>query len=429
MRKVFLLLIVTLLIFAEGCDLFNGDEEPPPEDMEDTEDAIGDNGENDSLPPDEDYEPVVALAYSVGGNLWLAEGDSPPISLTAGENDYSPQFSPDGQQILFRREVPPGPAGLERFELWVVGRDGSGTRQLIAHDDLPGALGQPMGFETTVMLDRLPWETVWLSDSRHIAFNTLIDIGYGLPLSYDLWIVDIETGSLTNMLPDGKGGTFVFSPDETKLLVADHGTVSLMNADGSNRKVVIKFEFVNTASEYAFVPHPVWTTDGSLGLVAISSPDPFGAPPYNSLWKINLSGDAVMMGTLPGMNLIMEDLFWSPDRVRLAFFNDDGDLCLANADGSGIVVYASDVSCFMGWAPGGQHFVFSKQYGVQVLLGSPGSPAEPFVDFNEVGRVLQVKWADPQNFGILALDRNLWAGELDGELNLIDTAVDTFDIY
>lgn len=417
-------MLLLLWVFAVGCDLLNGDEEPPPDGGED---AVDENGNGDSLPPDDEFELLVV--YTVDGNLWLAEGENPPVSLTSGGNDHFPQFSPDGEYIIFRRNVPPGPSGLDRFELWVIGRDGSGASPLIASGDLPGVMGQPMGFDDPVMLDRLPWQVEWLADSRRVALNTYIEGGYGLSLSYDLWVVHIETGSLNQVLSDGQGGTFNYSPDETRLLVADHAKVTLMNADGSGRTVPLKFELVNTASEYAFVPYPVWTPDGSQGMIAISSPEPFGPSPYNSLHKINLSGEAVMMGTLPGINLIMDDLLWSPDRKRLAYVDSGGDLCLANADGSGNTVYEPDVDRFMGWAPGNEHFIFSKNYGEHVYLGGPVLPAEPFVDFAAVGRVLLVKWADETNYGFLALDGRLRTGELGGETRLIDNSVYDFDIY
>ncbi|MGC9356564.1 MAG: TolB family protein, partial [Anaerolineae bacterium] len=278
------------------------------------------------------------VAYISGGNLWILEEGSSPQQLTAEGQDAQPLLSPDGQRILFERELAPGPGDVPRFELRVINVDGSVERHVVGPDELPGEMGTPMGSDTETMLPRLPWQVAWHPDARRVAFNTLIQVGYGLYAKHDLWIADPEMGSLTRLLEDGEGGAFAFAPDGTAVVVSDPATVARADGDGSNRQEIITFDRVNTASEYAYVPQPLWAPDGSYALIAVSSAEPFGPDPEGTLWRIPRAGDALNLVTLSGRFLFStmgENNLWSPDRSRFAYVNDTGDLVLANGDGSG----------------------------------------------------------------------------------------------
>ncbi len=382
-------------------------------------------------------QPVLSVVYSQEGALWWAVGYNAPRPLTSGSEDFAPQFSPDGQWVLFRREAPPGPSGLGRFELWVVRAwEESVARRLVAADDLPGVMGAPMDGDGPVLLDRLPGRTAWLPDGQRVAFTTFIEGGYGLDTRLDLWVVDVETGALTRLLPDGEGGAFAFSPDGTALLVASPEAVALLDADGRNRRELLRFPAVNTASEYAYIPQPLWMPDSSAGLIAITSPEPWEDGASCSLWRVSRAGSAVQIGTLPTACLFntMDDALWSPDRAWLAYATEyGGNLLLANADGSAARVYAEGAGHFLGWSRDGRRFVFAQWYAERMLLGGPELEPTPFVDPEEVGQIIALKWADASTYAFVAVDtaytRTLWVGELGGEPRIIDTHVDDFDVF
>ncbi len=375
------------------------------------------------------------MAYVRAGNLWVVRGDAAPLQLTTGGNDTAPHLTPDGQQILFRRSVPPGPAGLSRFELWVIEIDGSGARRLVAPTDLPGELGTPMGAEGEVLLDRLPFEVRWLPLGERVAFNTLIEGGYCLLTNDDLWLVDVGTGALTRLLADGEGGSFAFSPDETSLIVSTPTTVSMLNADGTNRRLLVSFDFVNTASEYAYVPAPLWAPDGSYGLIAIQSAEPFGDDPQGRLWQLPRTGDAVQLNTLPGIFLFHtmgENRLWSPDRSRFAYVGPDWEqLFIADGAGNGAELYATGRAEFYGWSPDNARFIYSLGAPSTFFIGEQGSAPQPLLPPGETGQVLNARWVSPSHFAYSVGDfaaAEIRLGELGGAHRTLATDAQGFDV-
>ncbi len=345
--------------------------------------------------------PAATIAYAAQGNLWIVTEAGDSLQLTAAGSDRRPRISPDGRALLFEREVPPGPADLPRFELWVIDTDGSDARRLVGPDDLPGEMGTPMGASEEVKLDRLPAQIAWLPGGDRVAFNSEIYYGYGAPAPEGLWTVDVASGALTQVLPVGEGGVFAYSPDGAALLVATPTSISMMNADGSNRRTLVTFDFVNTASEYAYVPMPAWAPDGSYALALISSAEPFGEEqPSGDLWRLPREGDAMLLGTLPGRFLFntMDARLFSPDLSQLAYVLSEngaaGTLYVAPADGSQGAPYTGGVFEFLAWGPGGQRFTFLNADPQLPYLGEVGQ--EPVAILAPEGdvRIGELRWLD-----------------------------------
>ena len=71
------------------------------------------------------------IAFSYAGDLWIVgrEGGA-AHRLTAGPGiERDPIFSPDGTQIAFK-STRNNAAGTSDAQIWVIGMDGSGLRQL-----------------------------------------------------------------------------------------------------------------------------------------------------------------------------------------------------------------------------------------------------------------------------------------------------------
>jgi dipeptidyl aminopeptidase/acylaminoacyl peptidase len=419
-RRVVVIALLGLAVAALACDLpiptsvgptptafappepTPFEEAPPP-----TPTEVPSSTPQATTPPEE----VLRVAYVSDGNLRLVEGEDPARQLTPGGTDAAVLFSLDGQRILFQRELPPGPANLPRFELRVINVDGSEERRLVGPEDLPGEMGVPMGSDAEVLLDWLPLQVAWLPDSRTVAFNTHAEFGYGLAHHDDLWLVDVETGALTQLLPDGEGGIFAFSPDGAHLVVSTPTTVTMMDADGGNRRTLLTFDFVNTASEYAYRPMPVWAPDGSYALVAISSAEPFGPQPSGGLWRLPPAGDAVLLATLPGEFIFntQDDGLWSPDRAHIAYTvpaaaGDPNARALVVAEGNGgaPTVYATGMLEFLGWAADSSRFTFWQNRPGEVYLGQIGTPPVRLVPPAEAGGVFSVQWVDGETFVYVA---------------------------
>lgn len=389
--------------------------------------------------PSPQATPDVALriAYSRDGNLWLAEGDAVPRQLTTGGQDGSPLFSMDGREVLFRRQLPPGAAGLPRQEIRVIGVDGTGERLLVGADDLPGELGMPMGSDSEVMLDRVPHQVAWLPDGR-VAFNTTIETGYGVTTNDDLWLVDTQGGEPAQLLPDGQGGAFAFSPDGSWLVVSTPSTVALMNASGGERRTLLTFEPVATASEYAYYPFPVWAPDGSHALIAISSPEPFWPDAEGgitgTLYRLTPDGGAEQQATLEGRFLFntMADLLWSADRSHIAYTAPIGDLTenqvelrVASGEGMDPVAYATGRLEFHAWAPDSLRFAYQDHETGEWFLGEPGAPAQPLLPPEADEQVIGVTWARGEAMVLVTNEEGIfriWLVPPDGMARLVDTA-------
>jgi hypothetical protein len=271
---------------------------------------------------------------------------------------------------------------------------------LLPVERLPGEMGVPFESEVEVLLDRLPLQVRWFPDGSAVAFNTHMEYGYGLAANEDLWRVELGSGELTQLLVDGSGGVFAIAPDGRAIAAASAGAVVLARADGNDARTALTFEFVNTASEYAYMPLPVWTADSSLALVTISSPEPFGPDAGGTIWRLPLHGEARTASTLDGNLLFasMGDRMWSADRARVAYSaspegGGPGDLMIADVDGGEAAVYASGDIEFLGWAPAGSRFAYARDGRAAVLIGAPGADPLPLATFSGSARPAAFEWA------------------------------------
>jgi hypothetical protein len=345
----------------------------------------------------------LTVVYVKNSDLWVAIGFNAPRQITFGPRALHPMLSPDGTKVLFQRNCSCSTC-FECNELWVINTDGTNERRLVSAADLSGQMGDAMEAEEETMQHRAPWlemqhrtpwEVAWLEDSRRIAFNTVLPGDHShIFIFYDLWIADTETGAVTRLLEDGDGGTFAFSPDCSKILVSNHNSVSLVNADGSERRQLVSNSFVNY---YNYFTNPVWAPDGSYGLGVIASEelyyddDGYYSKGYIKLWRLPLTGEATVISTLPGMNLpyYMHDdrgLFWNAARTALAYYDSESTLHLATLAGESLQSYEGGPS-FYGWSSDDSYWIFghSREF---FLAGTDMEPTP--LELPEVSHA--IKW-------------------------------------
>jgi dipeptidyl aminopeptidase/acylaminoacyl peptidase len=306
---------------------------------------------------------------------------------------------------------------------------------LVGLEDLPGGSAPIADSEDTLPLDRLPSETVWLPDNRTVAFNTIMAVSYGHAPNDDLWLVDVESGIITQLLADDYGGRFAFSPDASHVVVCTHESVTMMDADGGNRRTLVIFDHVLTYSEYAYQPKPVWAPDGSHALVAISSRDPAEPDALATIWRLPLSGDALSLGTLPDRFLLNTgtDALWSAERTHIAYIvvAEDGEartrqLVIAQADGSDPTVYAAGELDFLRWAWEGTEFAYWHNVASEIYRGGVGqSPVQLLGPGGENTAVVSVGWFGQDNLVYVVAEAGqftIWSGPIDGEHRVIGRA-------
>jgi hypothetical protein len=372
------------------------------------------------------------IVYSDIDGIWRLPLDltqSPPaagepVLLAAIANVAKLLVSPDGQQVAYIAGT------FENNRLGVVSVTGS-SQILVESMALPNSAGEDFG----ILINQIDW----LPNSQTIAFNTRIInlIGPGAAPQPDLWLVS-TSGSLTEKfaLDDG-GHTFALSPDGTRVIFGNPESVTRVNMDGSNRETVIEFPFVNTASEYAWVPTAQWLPSGSQAYIAIADADPWSADAEATLYQIPVSGPAVAIGSVLG-NTLFAPLRWTNNGSRLAYLqiivNSDNlrSVAVADSDGDNLVPYVTvnNQLEFTGWNKAGTHFLY---YGSGFVgIGQLGqSPIEALIS----GSVSQQMWLTDSAF-VTAVGSNgnwdLLIGNVAGNTNVVgETAVDfvQFDVW
>lgn len=142
-----------------------------------------------------------------GGEIRIITGES--------SDDYSPEWSPDGERIVFIR-VPGGTLESSRGggQPWVMKPDGTDLQRATG---LPGSPNRP----------------AWSPDGRRIAFD---DAGN------TIWIVPTEGGAPTVLKETG--GFVSWSPDSDRLVFTctaprNDNDICIADVDGSNREAVV----------------------------------------------------------------------------------------------------------------------------------------------------------------------------------------------
>lgn len=371
------------------------------------------------------------IVYSDTDGIWLLSLDnsqSPPAALEpvqlVSASDINRLFiSPNGQQIAFT-------AGeFDSNRLGVVSIGGNG-QTLAKSSDLPNTVGE----NVAILIDRV----AWLPDSQTVAFSSAVANleGPGYGPQADLWLVTNGSSPTEQFAPGTGGHTFALSPDGTRLIFGNPESMTRVNMDGSNRETVITFPFVNTASEYAWVPTAQWLPSGSQAYVAIADDEPWTDEAEATLYQIPVSGPAIEIGSVPG-NTLFSSPNWTRSASRLGYTqlivgpDNAQTVAIAEGDGSNLISYASSEQLtFSGWNRSGTHFIYADQFSIGI-----GQEGKSPVEVLTAGRVDRAVWLNDTLF-VASIRQGgsgqLIVGNLAGNTTMVaETAADSvsFDVW
>jgi hypothetical protein len=346
--------------------------------------------------------PVLRIAFTNGGNVWLAEGDAPAFPLTSSGSAERVRISSDGQKIVFtRRPAADGPA-----EVRAVNRDGTGEALLASSDTWNGLYAHDdLLFNDLQDLEFIPGTHQLLLNTRGVPE------GPGLMRYNDLLLLDADTGALTTRRAPEAGGGFLVSPDGLKVAVIQHEHISLATIDGTPiRSDAITFPMVNTYSEYLYHPTGQWLPDSSAIGFAIPSADPLAPDASATIWRLPADGGpAANLATIPGGFFFTQSRApsISPDLAWVAFLRDTttpnmSNLLLAHADGASETIVATGQMFWNGWAPDSTHFVFGQDAPMNLQLGAPGGPSAPLASGS------QFRWVNATTYIYLSGSSGAW---------------------
>jgi dipeptidyl aminopeptidase/acylaminoacyl peptidase len=254
------------------------------------------------------------IAFSRDGDIWTVSPDGTGEKrLTTGAEhvDTSPEWSPDGQWILFNRQ---GTQGLHMYRMksdgsavtWI----GPGHQPVFSRDGKRIAYGD--GDQVVVAnLDGSGARTItdddWFRYARDWSpVNDLI-----------LWEIQDNTDWIGATAPNGGELSIGGGREDTEELSGRDDAISLQDPEWSPDGTRIAATF-SLAS-----PHPCW--DEPPALPQCPNPDP-----EVGINVIDLSGNRTLIrpghGSTPA---------WSPDGTRIAFA-EGGQLKVMAADGSGV---------------------------------------------------------------------------------------------
>lgn len=210
----------------------------------------------------------------------------------------------------------------------------------------------------------------------------------------DIYVMDLADSRVTRLTNDPEWDfDAAWSPDGTQMVFRSHRDgneeIYLMNADGSNQTNLSR----NPGGDWS----PVWSPDGTR--IAFFSE----REGKSGVWVMDINGEnAIPAGTPPGVN---DYPTWSPDSQRIAWNctmgrrhpsgRGDFEICVANADGSGLIQLTDTEgdNKYPAWSPDGSKILF-----VSTRDGWPTLP-----DYEPPGY-------EPERFG----DEEIYVMNLDG---------------
>ncbi len=416
-KRIFLALAV-LLLSALACEYLPSPEPTlPPEDVIATSVAatVAAGEASPTVDPGVPTDtpappPFLRIALAKDGDVWYWEEGAAPVQLTSLGDVLSVHLSSDGTVIAFIREH-----DWNNHEIYAVNSDGTNIRPLVSLADFATMVIHPDA------ISALPYRVAWVPGSHILAFNTRFTFeGPGLILGDELRHVDADTPAISTLMPPGTAGDFYYSPDGSQIALVNSTMVSVVDADGTNRRDLLTFPFIITYSEYALYPTVVWSQDSSFLRAVIPGEDPLNVPPDpTTIWHLPADGSpSSILTTLAPVPFFQEAAHLSPDTNKIAYLTmvTPGappivDLHIANADGSGDVLYNSGDRRFEAWSTDGEHFIFTEA-GHYPKVGRIGYPPQ---DLLGITLMLNVSWVDETRFlyqNRLSGSWELWLREL-----------------
>lgn len=361
---------------------------------------------------------------------WTAEEGNNKLFFPGKGNVYPLIISDDGEWIAFGFNEDINTRDSD-VQLMAVRFDGSERKTLITEKELTNLVFAQQEFYEDVNAIWI-WKIQFIPNTHSLLFTTLPERGYGLNGNYDLWLLDVETGELRNILPVGEGGIFSISPNGQEVALIKPDSISLIKSDGSNlRKNVFVFQHINTASEWWYHPSPIWATD--------SSSFHFYLPPQDSYTEEELEPGRIYQLRLDtqttqkiyeintGQSMGVKT---SPDLSFIAYFLYVGNpndfvysIHLQSLDGQKTLDLAEGKSINLSsWSPGSSYFAYTDYPQSKVYIVDKNGKQMSFNCFNNYFR-----WINDNCYLFLSKDTNTELLSLNiGCTGLDNTVIHTF---
>jgi hypothetical protein len=376
-------------------------------------------------PPPQEFTTGLSLVYVKDGNVWLWSEPGTSKALTSSGEAVSARISSDGKIVAFLRQIDDF-----HYELWAVNSDASGERRLISADEVDKLYpDQRQNYTKSIV----PYTYKWVPGTHIVAYNTRqMFEGPGLALLDDMRLIDVDTLEDSMLLPPAQGGEFTYSPDGKQIVLVTPTQISVVQADGSNRRDLLTYDQVITYSEYWYYAHPLWSEDSTYLRVVIPPAEALAEQRQpTTLWHLPTDGtDPYQLSSFATAPFFATETAISPDMQRVMYVREAGspgqdlrELHLANIDGSDDQTIEQNRAIqFVSWAPDSQHFIFSYyDTALKLQIGEVNGSFHGLTSNPE--ELLKTQWLDAQRFFYLRPNGESFEirlDTLDGKTTLID---------
>jgi hypothetical protein len=419
MQKRFVLMAGALLSGALACALPGGGELPDVDTVATsvalTLEAAG-VGVTPAAPPPVEPSPPLRVVYVDDGDIWVwNEGAGGSEIHDSADTVGDVRISEDGQVVAFTTR---NAAGFS-LGLFAVNSDGTNLRTLVNAAALASYAPEAtagVGFS----------QFTFVPGTHVVAFGSRAQFEIGSEIKGDLRTVNADGGPVSTVLSPGQGGQFYYSPDGSQVALTTPTTVSIINADGTNRRDVLTYTAVITYTEAPFYPVPRWGADSAGLRVVIPSADILAPDTTITTYNLPLDGSgATVLGTIPAIPpSFPQTSSISPDLSKVAFTRRVGApedntwaLHFANVDGSGDVDYFTSAPTFEDWSPASNRVVY--QDNSHLFVGEAGVAP---VSLPDTDAGIDPQWADANRVVYLSGSFGAW------ELRLFDLTTGTHTV-
>ena len=328
--------------------------------------------------------------------VWTV-GSAAPVKLVDSGDVVESFVSPNGSLVAYTRS-----ADYSAYELDVISADGTNQRTLIGTAAF-ASMPRPEG-----SLGLVPNQILWIPNSHRLAMSLRATFeGPGLQIADTLYNVDAESGAITRLIAAGDNFRFSYAPDGAWLVIARPTGVDLYSAVGGLVSAdVVKYDFVNTASEYAWVATPAWQADSSRFMVAIPPQEPWVEnPAASAVWRVTTTGTAVKidsseMGFFPAGIASFDPALTKMTFVRRVGAAADNTWTLheAHVDGStDTVIDTGYIGHLPVWSPDGSRFIYAKLVGSTSQAYLVEGDSAPVL-LPGVTSLIDVRWLDNSRY-------------------------------
>jgi Tol biopolymer transport system component len=244
--------------------------------------------------------------YDASGDIWVMNPDGTGqvnLTNTPDAAEVWPAFSPDGQQIAYRRYEAPD---YFPMDIWVMNAAGTDQRNLT--NGAYGEAGYPF----------------WSPDGSRIGFITVrVDTD-----GNEIWQLRVmqADGTAPELLYEQLGAiTADWSPDGTRIALFSGVDLRLLAPDGTSTVVPVPGLLWGSS--------PSWAPDG-LKLVFVGA-----ASTGNGLLTVNPDGSG--LARIAAFESVIYRTSWSPDGSWIVYDDINGGIYTVRPDGTDLVQIAA----------------------------------------------------------------------------------------